>query len=292
MSMHRGKQPIFVLDSGLGGLTVASALLKRLPDERIVYFGDTARLPYGSKTAETVTHFIRQIIQFGAQFHPKRVVIACNTASALALPAVQDQFAPLPITGVIEAGARAACAAAGSNPHATIGVIATEATVRSEAYQIAIRRRRRLARLLIQPTPLLVALIEEGRSLEDPLVELALRQYLKPMMDRKLDVLLLGCTHYPLLAPLIRQIVGPRVTVIDSAEQCAEDVAAKLAASGAEPFSAAVPESDRLEALVTDDPVRFQKLAARFLGFEVARPEWVEPEILYRHDDAIALRGV
>jgi len=288
------QNPIFVLDSGLGGLTVARALLNRLPGERIVYFGDTARLPYGSKTAATVTSFIRQIIHYGSQFRPKRVVIACNTASALALPAMRAGFAPLPITGVIDAGARAAAAAAGPNPHATIGVIATDATVKSEAYLIALRRRRRLARIVMQPTPLLVPLIEEGRSLEDPLVELALRQYLQPMLDRKINVLLLGCTHYPLLAPLIRRLVGPNVTVIDSAEQCAEDVAAKLAESGTEARPreglAAAEPNERLEAMVTDDPVRFQKLAPRFLGFDVGMPEWIEPDVLYRTDEAVSLR--
>src|SRR5690606_32703043 len=141
--------PILVLDSGLGGLTVVRALRHALPHESILYFGDTARLPYGSKTAETVTNFVRQIIAYMRPMQPKHVVIACNTATALALPTLRAEFAGLPITGVIDPGAKAAIAAAGAKHVPVIGIIATEATIRSKAYDRAIHRRRNHAHLLL-----------------------------------------------------------------------------------------------------------------------------------------------
>jgi glutamate racemase len=272
-----------VLDSGLGGLTVVRALRSALPHERIVYFGDTARLPYGSKTASTVTTFVTQIIQHLRRYDPKHVVIACNTATALALEAVRAAFPGMPVSGVIEPGARAASAAAGAKEAPVIGVIATEATQRSKAYFHAIGRRRHHAKVLVQAAPLLVPIIEEGRSLDDPLVRLACQQYLQPLLKHRIDVLVLGCTHYPVLKGLIAQIVGTKVPVIDSAEQCAEDVARRLQAAGM--LSSGVPRdggvSQPLRCVVTDDPARFQRLARRFLGVEIAPPAWVSPDELY-----------
>lgn len=291
---NRG-DPIFVLDSGLGGLTVARAILRRLPGERVVYFGDTARLPYGSKTKQTVTSFVRQIVAWGSQHcRPKHVVIACNTASALALLKVRSEFAPLAVSGVVDPGARAAALAAGRAETPSIGVIATEATVRSEAYQRAISTRRRLARIFVKPTPLIVPMIEEGRTDDDPVVDLVLRDYLKSLIDRDITALVLGCTHYPLYAPAIQRIVGDGVRVIDSADQCAEDVARRLADSGlsADPRLAEVMDDrERITAYVTDDPERFQKLAPRFLGFPVDRPTLVAPETLYRSIDTAHAPG-
>lgn len=282
--------PIFVLDSGLGGLTVVRALLSRMPGERIIYFGDTARLPYGSKTKQTITHFVDQIIGWGTQFRPKHVVVACNTASALALPEVRQRFAPLTVTGVIDPGARAAAAAAGTKLFATIGVIATEATVRSEAYQIAVRKRRNRVRMLLRPTPLLVPLIEEGRSNDDPLVDLCLRQYLAPMIERKVEVLVLGCTHYPLFKRAIRRVMGEQVAVIDSAQQCAEDVASKLKAADLNAAPVAIDDRARVTSFVTDDAERFERLAPRFLGFSVDRPALVAPDTLYEQTPDLPVR--
>ena len=224
--------PILVIDSGLGGLTVARAIHERLPHESILYYGDTARLPYGSKTPETITYFLRQIIRHALPRRPKQVVIACNTASALSLSQLKREFVGLSICGVIEPGARAVAAAAGDALTPTIGVIATESTVQSGAYQQAIRKRRLHARVLLRPTPLLVPAIEEGRGSDDPVMRLLLSQYLQPMIDRGLDVLLLGCTHYPLVKRAIRQFVGPGVKVIDSSRACAEDVARRLTHAG------------------------------------------------------------
>jgi len=278
-----GDSPILVLDSGLGGLTVARAIHARLPAERVVYFGDTARLPYGSKSPETVRHFVRQIIRFATPMLPKHVVIACNTASALALPEIRGQFPGLPIGGVIEPGARAAVEAAGNVAFPVIGVIATEATVRSGAYERSIQRRRHRARVVQKPAPLLVPIIEEGRDGSDPLVRLALEQYLAPLLSRGVQVLVLGCTHYPLLRREIEQVVGERVSVIDSAERCAEDVARRLASAGTLVSGVATPP-DWLRCFVTDDAARFQRLAERFLGLPINEPTLVPPDDLYATD--------
>ena len=295
--------PIVVLDSGLGGLTVARAIHSALPEEDIVYFGDTARLPYGSKSTHTVTVFVRQILAFLRPLNPKHVVIACNTATALSLPAIRASHPDIPVTGVVEPGAKAAVVAAGPQPVPIIGVIATEATIRSRAYERAIVRRRAHARLLLKPTPLLVPIIEEGRGEEDPLVRLALGQYLSPLVRHRMQVLVLGCTHYPILKGLIQEMLGPRVRVIDSAEQCADDVARRLRAAdllkapGQHPSpttrkddapATAVAWGGRgtLRCFVTDDAPRFARLASRFLGFEVPTPTWVSPEELHAAADA------
>ena len=286
-------RPIVVLDSGLGGLTVVRALRRALPAEDIVYFGDTARLPYGSKTAATVGTFVRQIIAYLQPLHPKHVIIACNTATALALPAARAAFPHLSISGVIEPGSKAAIVAAGTKRVPVIGIAATEATIKSKAYERAIIRRRQHARLLMRPCPLLVPIIEEGRSNSDPLVRLALKQYLDPLTERGLDVLVLGCTHYPMLKPAIVATVGPKVAVIDSAERCAQDVARRLREAGtlrrevartALGDGAEAPPAayvGTLQTFVTDDPARFARLGSRFLGTPIDEPTWVAADDLY-----------
>ena len=278
--------PIAVLDSGLGGLTVVSALRRTLPAEDILYFGDTAHLPYGDKSPAAVSRYVREIVRFFLPMRPKHLVIACNTATALAMATVAGEFPELPISGVIDLGARAAVVAAGTERLPAIGVIATEATVRSKAYERAILRRRNLARVMLRPTPLLVPMIEEGRTGTDPLVESALRQYLQSMVLSKVSVLVLGCTHYPLLKGAIAKVVGPRVRLIDSAEQCAQDVARRLLRKGLLRGSVGSPDETTADGLpaatmgtlrsfVTDDPARFAALASRFLEMELERPELV-----------------
>ncbi len=304
------RRPIVVIDSGLGGLTVVRRSAMRSPTDDIAYFGDTARLPYGSKTATTVTSFVKQIIHYLVPLHPRHVVIACNTATALSMPAVRAAFPGLSVSGVIEPGAKAAVIAAGSKPVPIIGVIATEATVPLRRIRAGNSSERNHARLLLRPTPLLVPIIEEGRGPDDPLVRLALQQYLKALLRHRIDVLVLGCTHYPVYGPLIREMVGSRVRVIDSAEQCADDVARRLRESGPNGkvmsrtgrpglFSGASPgstsadeEADSseqrlapgcgsLRCFVTDDPARFKRLAPRFLGVEIDLPAWVSPDDLF-----------
>ena len=284
-------RPILVIDSGLGGLTVVKELRRALPAERVVYFGDTARLPYGSKTPETVTGFVRQIVRHCRPFDPKHVVLACNTASALALNGLRREMPDLPVTGVIDPGARAAVRAAGSREKPTIGVIATEATIRSRAYDHAVKRRRNHARLLSRATPLLAPMVEEGRPDGDPLVDLALRQYLAPLLERRLHVLLLGCTHYPMIAAAVRRAAGPRVAVIDSAACCAGDVARRLAASGRLAPAAAAGAVGGLECLVTDNTPRFARLASMFLETPVDPPTLVEVDRLYDPEPAVPLRA-
>jgi len=279
--------PIVVIDSGLGGLTVVKALRTVLPHEDIVYFGDTARLPYGSKTAATVISFVQQIVSYLRPLNPKHVVIACNTATALALPAIRAAFADLSITGVIEPGAKAAILAAGAKHTPTIGILATEATVRSKAYERAIHRRRHHALLVLQPAPLLVTIIEEGRATSDPLVKLALQQYLRGLVRHRIEVLVLGCTHYPVYKDLIQKMVGRAVTVIDSAQQCAEDVARQLRAGGLienhPPHDQSATQGS-FRCYVTDDPTRFRLLAPRFLGVTIDEPLWVAPDELYENN--------
>jgi glutamate racemase len=281
--MKTAAGPIAVIDSGLGGLTVADALRKALPAEDLIYFGDTAHLPYGNKSPATVAGFVRQIIQFLSPMKPKHVVIACNTATALCLPTMVAEFPEISVSGVIEPGARAAVVAAGAKPVPTIGIIATEATVRSKAYGRAILQRRSMAQVLLRATPLLVPMIEEGRSSDDPVVDLALRQYLQGMISRKLDVLVLGCTHYPLVKKAIARVMGNKVRLIDSAEQCAQDVALRLRRKHLlrEVNVNASGEVGSFQSFVTDDPDRFATLAARFLRMKIRPPVLVEPRDLY-----------
>jgi glutamate racemase len=240
-------------------------------------------VPYGSKSPETVTRFVRQIISFFRALEPKHVVIACNTATALSLSELRKEFPELSISGVIEPGARAAAEAAGSREFPVIGIIATEATIRSRAYEYAIYKRRSRARLLNRPTPLLVPILEEGRTEEDPVLRLALKQYLLPMYQRAMDVLVLGCTHYPILKDLIQRMVGERVAVVDSARACAEDVARRLGAVGL--LRGDREENGWLRCFATDNTPRFAALAKRFLGMDVDEPTFVSVDDLYRLEE-------
>ena len=276
--------PIAILDSGLGGLTVVRHLRAAMPHERIIYFGDTARTPYGLKSAATVVGFVRQIVSFLAEHEPKHIVIACNTSTALAQTAIKNEFPDLSISGVIEPGARAAIEAAGSKTVPLIGIIATEATIWSKAYEKAIHRRRHHARLLLRPSPLLVPLVEEGRDEADAVVKLALQQYLHPLAQRGVDVLILGCTHYTPLKNLIQKIVGTRTVLIDSSEKCAEDVVRRLHATGL--LRGGARDGD-LRCFLTDDAPRFRGLARRFLGTEPQPPTLVSPDALYARDRAM-----
>ncbi|RPH56342.1 glutamate racemase, partial [bacterium] len=192
---------IGVFDSGVGGLTVVSALRRRLPGESILYLGDTARLPYGSKSPETVTRYTRRNIEFLTERGVKAVVVACNTASALALPHLEPL---VPTWGVIEPGARKAAAVS----RGRVGVIATEATVRSDAYPRALRALRPDLKILSQACPLFVPLVEEGWH-DDPITEEVAERYLRPLLDAGIDTLVLGCTHYPLLKPVLHRVAGP-----------------------------------------------------------------------------------
>jgi len=257
---------IGVFDSGVGGLTVAAALRRRLPWESILYLGDTARLPYGSKSPDTVTRYTRRNIEFLAERGVKAVVVACNTASALALPRLPDHHLKVPTWGVIEPGARKAAALS----RGRVGVIATDATVLSDAYPRALRAFRPDLEILSQPCPLFVPLVEEGWH-DDPITEQVAERYLRPLLDSGVDTLVLGCTHYPLLKSVLRRAVGPDVMLVDSAEAVAEVVAAGLAAGEIE----AADHPAEHHVCVTDAGEKFHRLAGRILGEDVTL-EWVE----------------
>lgn len=254
---------IGVFDSGVGGLTVVSALRRRLPGESILYLGDTARLPYGSKSPETVTRYTRRNIEFLTERGVKAVVVACNTASALALPHLES---PVPTWGVIEPGARKAAAVS----RGRVGVIATEATVRSDAYPRALRALRPDLEILSQACPLFVPLVEEGWY-DDPITEEVAERYLRPLLEAGIDTLVLGCTHYPLLKPVLHRVAGPDVTLVDSAE-----VVAEMVAEGIEAGGLTATHSPEHHFCVTDAGAGFQKLACRILGEEEVSLEWVE----------------
>ena len=260
-----------MIDSGLGGLTVVRALQALLPQEQILYFADTARAPYGGRSPEAVIGFARQIVRHLADFQPKHYLLACNTVTALALPALRAEFADLSFSGVIEPTARAAVEAAGGKPMPLFAVLATEATIRSRAYERALARRRNKAMVLLRPAAVLVPMIEEGRDGSDPLVRLALRQYLQPLLTRKIDVLVLGCTHFQVLRPTIEAIVGQSVPVVDASERSAEDVARRLRSAGK------LKEGGvgSLRCMVSDDPVRFRQLASKLAGLTVGEPDRV-----------------
>src|SRR5690242_4350704 len=219
--------PIGIFDSGVGGLTVLHAVLAALPREELIYLGDTGRYPYGTKSADTVTRYSIENVEFLAAKRIKMLVVACNTASAVALDALGDRFA-LPIVGVIAPGARAA---AERTRNGRVGVIATEATIASGAYTTALRALRAGLEIYTRPCPLLVPLAEEG-WVEGPIARSVVETYLASLRKSGIDTLVLGCTHYPLLRPLIADVMGADVALVDSAEETAREVAAVLGAGG------------------------------------------------------------
>ncbi len=258
---------IGVFDSGVGGLTVVSALRRRLPGESILYLGDTARLPYGSKSPDTVTRYTRKNLEFLSQRGVKAVVVACNTASALALPNLKPGEMPdVPIWGVIEPGARKAAAVS----RGRVGVIATEASVRSDAYPRALRALRPELDIWSQACPLFVPLVEEGWH-DDPITAQVAERYLRPLLDAGIDTLVLGCTHYPLIKDVLQRIAGPDVVLVDSAEQVAAMVAAGLAERHLE-----ATRSPQHTFCVTDSGETFQRLARTILKDDGVELEWVE----------------
>jgi glutamate racemase len=260
--MPDNDRPIGVFDSGMGGLTVLRALLARLPNERFVYLGDTARLPYGTKSAETVQAYALQATRLLVSEGVKMVVIACNTASAVALGPLAKALSPVPVIGVIEPGARAGVAATRNNH---IAVIATEGTVRGGAYARAVATLNADIKVVQQPCQLFVALAEEGWT-EAPATRAAAEHYLGPLFSRPLapDTLVLGCTHFPVLANTIRKIIGANVALVDSAETTARAVTDALASGSLGSTSKTNGGAARIFA--TDSPERFARVGAIFLG--------------------------
>jgi len=254
--------PVGVFDSGVGGLTVLGALLRALPGESYLYLGDTARLPYGTKSAATVVRYATRAAELLVARGIKALVVACNTASAAALPALRERFAGLPVIGVVEPGARAAC---DRSPSGRIAVIATESTVAGGAYQRAILALRADAVISARACQVFVALAEEGWT-EGSVVLAAAHRYLDPLFASGAagpDTLVLGCTHFPVLAPALAQVAGTAVSVVDASDAVAASLHETLAARG---LLARRSAAGALELLATDGVERFARVGATFLG--------------------------
>ena len=256
---RRAQLPIGIFDSGIGGLTVVRQVHRALPCEKLIYLGDTARVPYGTKSPGTVVRFACEDTQFLVRQNVKAVIVACNTASAWSLPVLEEKF-DLPIFGVLLPGASAAL---DRTRNQRIGVIGTSATIRSQSYSRAIAARCESARVFARACPLLVPLVEEGWT-NHPITAQVLREYLQPLLRRGIDTLVLGCTHYPLLKSAIRKVTERRVALVDSAESCAAHVKERLTAMGL--ISANRTRRGTIQPFVTDEVERFDELAARFLG--------------------------
>jgi glutamate racemase len=275
--------PIGIFDSGVGGLTVYRALHERLPDERFVYLGDTARVPYGTKSLATVERYAVENSRFLAAHGIKLLVVACNTASALALPAIRAAIS-VPVIGVIEPGSRAAVEVAQSG---SIGVIATEATVQSHAYAKAIASMGGAASVIERACPLFVPLAEEGWANSD-VARFVARDYLTELKEPRLAALVLGCTHYPILKDVISETVGREVKLIDSGAATARDVESLLESSDLtrESLPGLYQERQLCDDLdhfyVTDAAERFAKVAERFLG---SAPSILEAVEIWGHDE-------
>lgn len=265
---EESEKAIGVFDSGVGGLTVVQQLLDILPGEEIVYFGDTARVPYGTKSPRTVMRFSRENLRFLKSKNVKLIVIACNTASSLVLPQLREEE-DIPIVGVIEPGAKAAVLATKSDH---VGVIGTPATINSGAYRNALNKLKPGIEIWSLACPLFVPLVEEG-WLEDEVTYLTAQKYLSPFIGYGIDTLVLGCTHYPLLKDIISGVVGEDIVLVDSAEETAKEVERVLMERNLERTE--VGRDAGVSVYVSDIPWRFKDIAERFLGKSIDNVEHV-----------------
>lgn len=272
---------IAVFDSGIGGLTVVRALRRSLPGEDIVYFGDTARVPYGIKSPQTVLRFAREICEFLLRMNPKIIVVACNTASAAALPELERGL-EIPICGVVRPGAEEAVRLAEGR---LIGIIATEATVNSDAYRRAIYEFTAGLPVIQRACPLLVPMVEEGRDSSNPVVKAVVAEYLESLARLEPRVVVMGCTHYPLIREAIAEYMGPDVLLVDSGEQTARTVMARLEARGA---LAERQRDGALSCYVSDNPQRFRELGQRFLSEPVVDVAWISPDQFFAMETKVA----
>jgi glutamate racemase len=257
--------PVGVFDSGMGGLTVVREMISQLPNESIIYFGDSARVPYGPKSPDTVLRYSREITAYLKDEGVKALVVACNTATAHALPALREEF-DLPIVGVIEPGARAAVSATTTK---RVGVIGTAGTIKSRAYEKEIKRLLPDAAITAQACALFVPLVEEGWIDTEPTRAIA-RNYLAPLVAAEVDTLVLGCTHYPLMKTVIGNVIGRDVRLIDSAQETAREAGAVLRANSLQ--NETLNEA-RYRFIASDAPDTFLSLGQRFLGSAIDRVE-------------------
>lgn len=265
------KRPIGIFDSGIGGLTVAKEIFTHLPYEDIVYFGDTARVPYGTKSPQTVRKFSYSNMRFLMSQKVKMAIVACNTASATSIEKLRVEFPGIPIIGVIEPAVELALICTGNK---RIGVIGTESTISSNAYLKEIRMLNPNAMIFGQPCPLFVPLVEEG-WIDRKETSMIAREYLRPLKKKKIDTLILGCTHYPLLKSVIKKIIGKGVAVIDSARVIAEECEEVLREKG---LSNRSNRKGWHKFFVSDNPERFRRIGQKFLGYKIGSVKQVDIE--------------
>ena len=265
--------PIGVFDSGVGGLTVAREIMRQLPNERIVYFGDTARVPYGNKSKETVTKFSRQIVHFLKNQQVKAIVVACNTASAYALEELEQEV-DIPIIGVVKPGARAALLATRNKK---VGVVATEATIHSGIYSRYIEENDASVSILGKACPLFVPLVEEGLW-EDPVTDEIARRYLSELIDSGIDTLILGCTHYPMLRTTVAKIMGDGVTRVNPAYETARELKLLLAEKGLESEHRPGLGTELYRFYVSDGAEKFKQFANSILTYGILSAKVVNIE--------------
>lgn len=261
------ERAIGIFDSGVGGLTVYREIARQLAKEEFIYLGDTGRVPYGTKSPSTVLRYAQEAATFLVSHRVKMIVVACNTASAVALADLEERFR-LPVVGVIEPGARKAAAV---TKNRRVGVIGTEGTIKSGAYTRAIHALDPHIEVIATACPLFVPLVEEGWA-EHPVTRLIAQEYLAPLLGQGIDTLVLGCTHYPLLKPTLRAILGEQVTLVDSAAETAKSVRAVLHKDNL--FRRSLPPPTRF--FVTDLPTRFEQVGGTFLGELLSNVQQVE----------------
>lgn len=260
---------IGVFDSGFGGLTVVSEIFKQLPDEEIVYFGDTAHLPYGTKSRDTITRFSLRIMDFLKKQGVKVIVVACNSASSHAIDALRGR-AVIPVVDVINPGARAALRL---TKNKKVGIIGTTATIRSKSYEKAISKLDSEIKIFTKSCPLFAPLVEEG-WIDKQVTLLIAKEYLGPLKDEKVDTLVLGCTHYPLLKKIITRVMGVNVKLVDSAEETAVEVRRVLNEKNL--LRKGGGETVKHKYFVSDDPEKFVSLGRNFIEKEIRNIEKVE----------------
>lgn len=270
--MHKDA-PIGIFDSGVGGLTVAREVMRQMPNERIIYFGDTARVPYGSKSPETVTRYSEQIVRFLRTFQVKTIVVACNTASACALDALEKDI-DIPIIGVVKPGARVA---AEVTKNGRIGVIGTEATINSQIYSNYIQNINAKVTIYDKACPLFVPLVEEG-LLDDPVTDEIARRYLAELIDIDIDTLILGCTHYPLIRSTLGRIVGDKVTLVNPAYETALELRHLLAEMDMLNEETPGLGSDRYRFFVSDKAEKFVRFANSIIKYGILSAKAVNIE--------------
>ncbi len=260
--------PIGIFDSGIGGLTVVKELIKLMPDEELVYFGDTARVPYGTRSVKLIKQYALEDAAFLDQFNIKILIVACNTVSAIAVDLLKSSL-KIPVTGVIKPGVAAAI---DISRNLRIGVVGTTATIYSQAYNLGIKELNPDVQVYAQPCPLLVSLVEEG-WIDDEITRLTIKKYLAPLLKKEIDTIILGCTHFPVLKDLIQEVVGEHITLIDSGQEAAKVVNQML---GDMNIRKNEPSKGKFNCFVSDIPNKFDDVGSRFLGEPLVNAQRVD----------------